>query len=52
MRDAAVADADDDRAARAAGVARDALAAFAAAAGDEWRERIMSTSAAQAVANG
>jgi class 3 adenylate cyclase/tetratricopeptide (TPR) repeat protein len=52
LRDAAVAGADDDRAARAAGVARDALAAFVAAAGDEWRERVMSTSAAQAVANG
>ena len=52
LRDAAIAAADDDRAAAADRVARDCLDTFIASVGDRWRDLVLSTPAARAVTKG
>ncbi|HSK95325.1 MAG TPA: AAA family ATPase [Euzebyales bacterium] len=52
LREAAIAAADDGRAAAADRVARDCLGTFVASVGDRWRDRVLSTPAARAVTDG
>ena len=49
LRDAAIAAADDDRAAAADGVAQESLATFLGAVGDRWRDQVLATPAGRAV---